>query len=156
MHQYAADKWQGALQITSYYWMWKVKGHVWFDPLWSAVVTTGIWSSALRLQGMFFAWFSTLTNDRYPKQSPAGPFNLQTPNVSYSWRTARLTSKVAFYILFQEIQVPNILNMVYILRFFFSSKCSLFRNSNVFGTCIIHILYTECAKIKKIIPPPNG
>ena len=30
--------------------------------------------------------------------------------------------------------------MVYTLRFF-SSKCSLFRNSKVFGSCIIHILY---------------
>jgi len=38
--------------------------------------------------------------------------------------------------------------MVYILGFF-SSKCSLFHNSNVFGSCTIHILYTECAKIKK-------
>ena len=38
--------------------------------------------------------------------------------------------------------------MVYTLRFF-SSKCSLFHNSNVFGSCIIHILYTVCAKIKK-------
>jgi len=38
--------------------------------------------------------------------------------------------------------------MVYTLRFF-SSKCSLFHNSNVFGSCIIHILFTECAKIKK-------
>ena len=35
--------------------------------------------------------------------------------------------------------------------FFFSSKCSLFHNSNVFGSCIIHILYTGCAKIKKKI-----
>ena len=33
--------------------------------------------------------------------------------------------------------------------FFFSSKCSLFHNSNIFGSCIIHILYTGCAKIKK-------
>ena len=33
--------------------------------------------------------------------------------------------------------------------FFFSLKCSLFHNSNLFGSCIIHILYTECAKIKK-------
>ena len=33
--------------------------------------------------------------------------------------------------------------------FLSSSKCSLFHNSNVFGSCIIHILYTECAKIKK-------
>jgi len=31
--------------------------------------------------------------------------------------------------------------------FFF--KCSLFQNANVFGFCVIHILYTECAKIKK-------
>jgi len=38
--------------------------------------------------------------------------------------------------------------MVCTLRFF-SSKCSLFHNSKVFGSCIIHILYTECAKIKK-------
>ena len=39
--------------------------------------------------------------------------------------------------------------MLYTLRFFFSSKCSLFHDSNLFGSCIIHILYTECAKIKK-------
>ena len=32
---------------------------------------------------------------------------------------------------------------------FFSSKCSLFHNANLFGPCIIHILYTGCAKIKK-------
>ena len=39
--------------------------------------------------------------------------------------------------------------MLYTLRFFFSSKCSLFHNANLYGSCIIHILYTECAKIKK-------
>ena len=44
--------------------------------------------------------------------------------------------------------VLSILNIVYTLRFS-SSKYSLFHNSNVFGSCIIHILYTECAKIKK-------
>jgi len=33
----------------------------------------------------------------------------------------------------------------------------LFHNSNVFGSCIIHILYTGCAKIKKKkIPAPKG
>ena len=42
----------------------------------------------------------------------------------------------------------NILNMLYTLRFF-SSKCSLFHNANLFGSCITHILYTGCAKIKK-------
>ena len=39
--------------------------------------------------------------------------------------------------------------MLYTVRFFFSSKCSLFHNANLFGSCIIHILYTGCAKIKK-------
>jgi len=39
--------------------------------------------------------------------------------------------------------------MVYTLRFSLSSKCSLFHNSNIFGSCIIHILYTGCAEIKK-------
>ena len=38
--------------------------------------------------------------------------------------------------------------MLYTLRFF-SSKCSLFHNAKLFGSCIIHILYTGCAKIKK-------
>ena len=38
--------------------------------------------------------------------------------------------------------------MIYIIGFF-SSKCSLFHNFNVFDSCFIHILYTGCAKIKK-------
>ena len=38
--------------------------------------------------------------------------------------------------------------MLYTLRFF-PSKCSFFHNANCFGSCIIHILYTECAEIKK-------
>jgi len=37
--------------------------------------------------------------------------------------------------------------MLYTLRFF-SSKCSLFHNANLFGYCIIHILYTVCVKLK--------
>jgi len=44
--------------------------------------------------------------------------NLLTPNVNYSGHTAPLTSKVAFYIFIQQIQVLNILNMVYTLSFF--------------------------------------
>jgi hypothetical protein len=38
---------------------------------------------------------------------------------------------------------------MYVLSVFSSAKCCLFHNSNVFGSCIIHILYTGCAKIKK-------
>ena len=33
--------------------------------------------------------------------------------------------------------------------FFFSLKWGSFHNSNLFGSCIIYILYTGCAKIKK-------
>ena len=74
-------------------------------------------------------------------------FNLLTPNVNYSGRTAPLTSKVAFYIFIQQIYVLNILNMVYNLRFFSLFKMLFFfHNSNVFGSCIIHILYTGCSK----------
>ena len=72
-------------------------------------------------------------------------FNPLTPNDYYSGRTAPLTSKVAFYVFIQQIYVLNILNMVYTLRFFLFKM--LFHNSNVFGSCFIHILYTECAKI---------
>ena len=48
----------------------------------------------------------------------------------------------------QQIYVQNILNMLHTLRSF-SSKCRLFHNATFFGSCVIHILYTECAKIKK-------
>ena len=68
--------------------------------------------------------------------------NPLTPNDPYRGRTAQLTSKVAFYVFIQQIYVLNILNTVY-----FSSKYSLFHNSNVFGSRIIRILYTGCAKI---------
>ena len=88
-------------------------------------------------------------DDRWLNEWRNGRINPLTPNETYRGITAPLTSEFAFYIFIQQIYVLNILNMVYTLRFFFSSKCSLFHNSNVFGSCIIHILYTGCAKIKK-------
>jgi len=42
------------------------------------------------------------------------------PNANFSWRTAPLTSNVALYTFIQQIQVLNILNMIYTLRFFLS------------------------------------
>ena len=45
-------------------------------------------------------------------------FNHLKPNDPYRGRIAPLTSKVAFYIFIQQIQVLNILNVVYTLRFF--------------------------------------
>ena len=42
--------------------------------------------------------------------------------------------------------IQGVLNMVYTLRFFSLQNAVCFNNSNVFGSCIIHILYTGCAK----------
>ena len=83
-------------------------------------------------------------------------FNLLTPNDDYSGRTAPLTSKCCIlYIYSTNIGTEYFKHVIY-SPFFSSSKCSLFHKSNVFGSCIIHILYTWCAKIKKIIPAPKG
>ena len=70
-------------------------------------------------------------------------------NDSYRGRTAQLTSKrYILYIYSTNISTEYFKHGIY-SPFFFSSKCSLFHNSNIFGSCIIHILYTACAKIKK-------
>jgi hypothetical protein len=45
--------------------------------------------------------------------------------------------------------LSSVLRPLYKRGSFSSSKYSSFHNSNVFGSCIIHILYPECAKIKK-------
>ena len=78
--------------------------------------------------------------------------NPLTPNDPYSGRTAPLTSKrCILYIYSTNIGTEYFKHGIY--SPFFSSKCSLFHNSNVFCSCIIHILYIGCAKIKKIIIP---
>ena len=75
--------------------------------------------------------------------------NPLTSNDNYTGRTAPLTSKVAFYIFIQQIQVLNILNMAYTLRVFPFKMQFFFHNSKVFGSCIIHILYTGVLKLKE-------
>ena len=81
--------------------------------------------------------------------------NPLTPKDNYSGRTAPLTSKrCILYIYSTNIGTEYFKHAIY-SPFFISSKCSLFHNSNVFGSCIIEILYTGWAKIKKI-PAPKG
>ena len=76
--------------------------------------------------------------------------NPLTPNDHYSGRTAPLTSKrCSLYIYSTNIGTEYFKHGIYSPFFFLISKCILFHNSNVFGSCIIHVLYTECAKIKK-------
>jgi len=72
--------------------------------------------------------------------------NPLTPNDGYSGRTALLTSKrCILYIYSTNIGTEYFKHGIY--SPISSSKCSLFHKSNVFGFCIIHILYTGCAKI---------
>jgi len=81
--------------------------------------------------------------------SPIRPFNPSMPNDHYSGRTAPLTSKrYILYIYSTNIGAAYFKHGIY-SPFFFSSKCNLFHNSNVFGSCIIHILYTNVLKLKK-------
>jgi hypothetical protein len=71
-----------------------------------------------------------------------------THNDPYRGRTAPLTSKgCILYIYSTNICTEYFKHGIY-YPIFSPSKCSLFHNSNVFGSCIIHILYTGCAKIK--------
>jgi len=75
-------------------------------------------------------------------------FNPLTPNDPYRGRTAPLTSKRCILLIYStNIGTQYFKHGIY--SAFFPSKCSLFHNSNIFGSCIIHILYTGCAKIKK-------
>jgi len=73
--------------------------------------------------------------------------NPLTPNEHYSGRTAPLTSKrCILYIYSTNTGTEYFKHGVY-SPFFPSSKCSLFHNSDVFGSCFTHILYTGYAKI---------
>ena len=75
--------------------------------------------------------------------------NRLTPNDPYIGRTALLTSKrFILYIYSANIGTEYFKHALY-SPFFFSSKCSLYHNANLFGSCTTHILYTGCAKIKK-------
>ena len=72
-----------------------------------------------------------------------------TPNDHYIGRTAPLTSKrCILYIYSTNIGTEYFKHGIYFT--FFSLKHAFFKNnSDVFGSWIIHILYTGCAKIKK-------
>jgi hypothetical protein len=72
--------------------------------------------------------------------------NQLMPNGHFSGRTAPLTYRRCIFLFIQQIYILNILNMLHTLRFFLF-KMSLFHNATFFGSCIIHILYTGCAKI---------
>ena len=82
-------------------------------------------------------------------------FNLQLPNDIYIYiyiyiyicRTAPLTSSCCIlYINSTNIRTEYFKHAAH-SPFFSSSKCRLFHKATFFGSCIIHILNTGCAKI---------
>jgi hypothetical protein len=75
--------------------------------------------------------------------------NRLTLNDPYEGRTAPLTSKRCILYIYSTNTGTKYFKHGIYSPFLSSSKCSLFHNSNVFGSCVIHILYTGCAKIKK-------
>ena len=72
--------------------------------------------------------------------------NFQEPCVLYMGRAYRYPPDVAFYIFFSTTISTEYFKHA-ALSPFFSSKCRLFHNATFFGSCIIHILHTGCAKI---------
>jgi len=63
-------------------------------------------------------------------------------------RAYRYPPDVAFYIyFFQQIQVLSILNTLHTLRFSLQNAVYFVMKPFFFGSCIIHILHTGCAKI---------
>ena len=75
---------------------------------------------------------------RKEKETDEMLFNLLTPNLNYSGRTAPLTSKIAFYIFIQQIYILNILNMVYTVRFFSLQNAVCF----IILTYLVSVLFT--------------
>jgi hypothetical protein len=73
--------------------------------------------------------------------------NPLTPNDPYRGRTTPLTSKrYILYIYSINIGTEYFKHGIY-SPLFSSSKCSLFHNSKVFDSCIIHILYIYSTNI---------
>ena len=67
----------------------------------------------------------------------------------YICRTAPLTSRCCILYIYSTNKRTEYFKYAAHSPFFFSSKCRLFHNATFFGSCVIHILYTGCAKIKK-------
>ena len=83
-------------------------------------------------------------------------FNPLAPNDIYTCRTAQLTSIRCILNVYSTNKLTEYFKHAAHSLFFFSSRCLSFHNAIFFDSCNIHILNTECAKILKKIPAPNG
>jgi hypothetical protein len=81
-----------------------------------------------------------------PYKKSSSFINLQEPCVLYAGQAYRYPPDVAFYIYFStNISTEYLKHAAH--SPIFSSKCHLFHNATFFGSYIIHILHTGCAKI---------
>ena len=76
-------------------------------------------------------------------------FNPLTPNDHYSGRTAPLTSKRCILYIYSTNKSTAYFKHGIYCPFFTLQNAVCFHNSNVFGSCVIHILYTGVLKLKK-------
>ena len=65
----------------------------------------------------------------------------------YVCRSAPLTSRSCILYIYSTNTRTEYFKHAAHSPFFFSLKCRLFPNATFFGSCIIHILNTSCAKI---------
>ena len=64
-------------------------------------------------------------------------------------RTAVLTSGLCILYIYSTNMGTEYFKHAAHYPFFFSTICRLFHIATFFGSCIIHILHTGCAEIKK-------
>ena len=75
----------------------------------------------------------------------------------YICRTVQLTSRRCILNIYStNILAEHFKHASHSPFFFSSSRCRLFHNAIFFGSCNIHILNTECAKILKKLPALKG
>ena len=67
--------------------------------------------------------------------------------MTYICRTAPLTSRCCILYIYSTNIHNEYFKLAAYSPIFSSSKCRLFHNATFFGSCIIHILNTGCAKI---------
>ena len=77
-------------------------------------------------------------------QTAAELINPLAPNDPYMGRTAPLTSRRCILNIYSTNIRTEYFKRAAYLRFFSSSKCCLFHNATLFGSCIIHIIKKGC------------
>jgi len=98
--------------------------------------------------GMHTTLFCLWSVNKFAVLTTVEILNPLTPNDTYGGRTAPLTSKRCILYIYSTNTGTEYFKH-YIYSPFFSSKCSLFHNSNVFGSCMIHIFIQSVLKFKK-------